>query len=223
MMERALGINKKGKVADVVILDLEDSISPVSKVTARENVLNAMQKVEFFRKNNIRKPPTIAVRINCAITTDWGRADIELLSKIDVDAVVVPKVNSAAELEATKNLIGSPIPAGLDIWPMIETANGVLNAHEIAKFEHVHALVFGSNDLTKDLRAYYTADRLPLLYSMSKCILEARAAGKLIIDGVFMNIKDEVGFRAECIAGKNLGFDGERLLNQPDEMNLPPL
>ena len=97
MMERALGINKKGKVADVVILDLEDSISPVSKVTARENVLNAMQKVEFLRKNNIRKPPTIAVRINCAITTDWGRADIELLSKIDVDAVVVPKVNNVAE------------------------------------------------------------------------------------------------------------------------------
>ena len=106
---------------------------------------------------------------------------------------------------------------------MIETANGVLNAHDIANSERVHALVFGSNDLTKDLRAYYTADRLPLLYSMSKCILEARAAGKLIIDGVFMNIKDEVGFRAECIAGKNLGFDGERLLNQPDEMNLPPL
>ncbi len=83
-------------------------------------------------------------------------------------------------------------------------AKGVLNANSIAEVSNIESLVFGSNDLTKDLKSIAVSGRSPLLYSMSHCILAARAAGKQVIDGVFMDIKDVNGFQEECITGKNL-------------------
>jgi len=178
------------------------------KAKARENVLAIMKTIESMKKEQAAAVlPIVAVRIYCAATTPWGIDDISLLSKIKADAVVVPKVNSLKELEFSvqkMNVGSAPFP----LWAMIETAKGVVNASEIANSEFVQTLVFGSNDLTKDLKAFHTDNREPLLYSMSKCILAARAAEKFVIDGVFMDIKDKIKFRAECLAGRNLGFDG---------------
>lgn len=203
MIEKALGLNPvSGKmIADAVVLDLEDSVSPMMKSLARENVSSVLSNICA----TTRKLPIIAIRINCIETTTWGTDDLKLLSMRKFDAVVIPKVNSIQSLKHTISRIES---RNIPIWAMIETAKGVLNAPSIAESNEVQSLIFGSNDLTKDLKAFYTRDRQPLLYSMSQCILAARAARKKVIDGVFMDISDEIRFREECLAGKNLGFDG---------------
>jgi citrate lyase beta subunit len=100
---------------------------------------------------------------------------------------------------------------------MIETAKGVINVESIANSDHVKALVFGMNDLTKDLGARFVPNRTPLLYSMSKCIVAARAYDKMIIDGVFMDINDNKGLLEDCIRGRELGFDGKSLIH-PDQI-----
>ena len=74
-------------------------------------------------------------------------------------------------------------------------------------------LVMGTNDLAKELQAAHVPGRQPLLAGLGLCLLAARAAGKLILDGVYNDIKDPDGFLAECIQGRDLGFDGKTLIH----------
>jgi citrate lyase subunit beta/citryl-CoA lyase len=71
----------------------------------------------------------------------------------------------------------------------------------------------GTNDLAKELHAEQVAGRRPLLYGLSACLLAARHAGKVIVDGVYNDITDEAGFEAECVQGRQLGFDGKTLIH----------
>ncbi len=71
----------------------------------------------------------------------------------------------------------------------------------------------GTSDLTKDLHALHTPMRLPMLSSLSFCLLAARAYGLAILDGVYLDLKDEAGFRAACRQGLELGFDGKTLIH----------
>lgn len=206
LIEKALGIGKNSSlIADVVVLDLEDSVSPTMKERARDNIIQVMNNISEY--SDQRRLPKIVVRINCALTTEWGIEDLKLTTKVNADAILIPKVNNSFELQHTLSLRQSS--RTIPIWAMVETAKGVLNAPTIADVLNIEALVFGSNDLTKDLKSFSVKDRMPLMYSMSHCILAARAAGKQVVDGVFMDIKDDDGFREECMAGKNLGFDGD--------------
>lgn len=207
LIEKALGIGKNSSLitADVVVLDLEDSVSPTMKEKARDNIIQVMNNISEY--SNKRRLPKTVIRINCALTTEWGIEDLKLAVKANVDAILIPKVNNCTELQSTLSLLQSS--KTIPIWAMVETAKGVLNSPSIADVSNIEALVFGSNDLTKDLKSFSVNGRIPLLYSMSHCILAARAAGKQVVDGVFMDIKDDDGFREECIAGKNLGFDGK--------------
>jgi citrate lyase subunit beta/citryl-CoA lyase len=100
------------------------------------------------------------------------------------------------------------------LLPMIETPLGVLRAQEIVfSGPHLKCLVMGTSDLAKDLRARHTPDRLPVLTSLSLCILAARAAGLPILDGVHLDLEDEKGFLASCRQGAELGFDGKTLIH----------
>ena len=74
-------------------------------------------------------------------------------------------------------------------------------------------LVMGTNDLAKELHAEQVPGRQPLLFGLSACLLAARHAGKVILDGVYNDIKDEAGFEAECVQGRQLGFDGKTLIH----------
>ena len=207
LIEKALGVGKNSSlIADVVVLDLEDSVSPAMKEKARENIIQVMNNINDSHQ---RKIPKTLVRINCALTTDWGIDDLKLISRVKLDGLLIPKVNNCSELQSTLSLHQSA--STIPVWAMVETAKGVLNAHSIAEVSNIESLVFGSNDLTKDLKSFAVSGRSPLLYSMSHCILAARAAGKQVVDGVFMDIKDVNGFQEECISGENLGFDGEFL------------
>ena len=97
---------------------------------------------------------------------------------------------------------------------MLETPTAMLGAVEIAQSsERLAVLVMGTNDLAKELQAAHVPGRQPLLTGLGLCLLAARAAGKVILDGVYNDIKDEAGFLAECVQGRDLGFDGKTLIH----------
>ena len=215
--DRLKVLEKAIKLApDVLVFDLEDSVSPLKKSEARENLLEVLSASSSVLKSKI------IIRINCPITTPFGEEDIKFLMSEElllgkIDGVGVPKVDSLEALTHSINLFGSkPKP----LWAMIETAKGIKNVHSIAESNHVTALVFGQNDLCKDLKLP-AFNREALLYSMSQCIVAARAEDKSVIDGVFMDITDSKGLEADCIHGLNLGFDGKSLIhpNQIDIVN----
>lgn len=197
----------KALAADSLILDLEDAVAPDAKVDARKNVGEAVRQGGYGGRELI-------IRTN-GLDTSWGRDDVYQAAKAGPDAILLPKVESAAmvqEAEAIMKEAGAP--AKTTIWCMMETPKGILHAEEIAfASPRLGGFVMGTNDLAKDLHAHHTAMRLPLLTSLSICLLAARAAGLAIIDGVYGNLDDEAGFRAACQQGLELGFDGKTLIH----------
>jgi len=197
----------RGLPADALILDLEDAVAPDAKVAARDNIVAAVRAGGYGRRE-------IVVRTN-GLDTPWGRDDVAALATAGADALLLPKVESAAmvrELEAQMSAAGAP--AKLAIMCMMETPRGILQAAEIAAASaRLSCLVMGTSDLVKDLNAAHTADRLPVLTSLSLCVLAARAHGLAIVDGVHLDLSDDAGFAAHCRQGKALGFDGKTLIH----------
>ena len=193
--------------ADALILDLEDAVAPDAKVEARERVCAAAASGDYGRRE-------IAIRVN-GLGTPWHADDLAAAGAAGPDAVLVPKVNSAAEVHAIEAaLAAAGAPERTAIWAMLETPQAVLAAAEItAASPRLTVLVMGTNDLAKELHAEQVPGRQPLLYGLSACVLAARHAGKVILDGVFNDIKDEAGFEAECGQGRQLGFDGKTLIH----------
>lgn len=195
--------------ADAVIMDLEDATSPNNKSTARDNVYNILNEDVKTKK------PSIIVRVNCPFTTPWGKDDLKMLQDINPNnysAILLPKCETSEAIDDIVN--GYNINSNkTKIWSMIETAVGVIESDKIASNQHLECLVFGANDYTKDIKARHTLSREPLLYSMSKCILSARAFNKYVIDGVHMELGDEEGLIQSCKQGLCLGFDGKSLIH----------
>ena len=99
------------------------------------------------------------------------------------------------------------------LWAMMETAEGMLNAAEIAAHPRLTGMVMGTNDLAKELGARFRPDRLPMMAGLGLCLLAARAHRRVIVDGVFNAFKDDDGLRAECEQGRDMGFDGKTLIH----------
>jgi citrate lyase subunit beta/citryl-CoA lyase len=193
--------------ADALILDLEDAVAPDAKPEARERVCAAASSGAYGRRE-------IAIRAN-GIGTEWHEADLAAIARSGPDAVVIPKINSATEVhQIEKALEAGGAPDRTQIWAMLETPIAMLSAHEIAaSSERLAVLVMGTNDLAKELQAAHVPGRQPLLAGLGLCLLGARAAGKVILDGVYNDIKHEAGFLAECEQGRDLGFDGKTLIH----------
>jgi (3S)-malyl-CoA thioesterase len=148
------------------------------------------------------------VRVN-GLDTIWGAEDIAAFGAMaEVDALLIPKVNAAADLEAVAALA----PAK-PLWAMMETALGMLNAKEIAAHAALAGMVMGTNDLAKELGGRFRADRLGMQAGLGLCLLAARAYGRVIVDGVYNAFKDDEGLRAECEQGRDMGFDGKTLIH----------
>lgn len=186
--------------ADCIIFDLEDAVQPDAKVAARAAAIAAKVTGGWGRR-------MILLRVN-ALATIWSADDFTAAREAGFDAIVVPKVDSAAD--AARAVAAA---AGIAVWAMIETPAGVLAAAQIAVVPGVTALLAGTADLAKDLRCRPEAARTPLLYSLSAIVVAARAAGVLAIDGVFTDIHDGTGFIAEAQQGLMLGFDGKSLIH----------
>lgn len=193
--------------ADAVIFDLEDAVAPDAKERARGSVCAAARTGSYGLRE-------VVVRVN-GLATSWGRADLAAVATSGADAVLLPKVESpGAVREALAVLVAHEAPGGLALWCMLETPRGILDAAAIATASpRVAALVMGTSDLTKDLHARHTRDRLPLLTSLELCVLAARAAGVAALDGVHLDLDDDVGFEAACRQAADLGFDGKTLIH----------
>ncbi len=203
--ERALE-KAKGLAADALILDLEDAVAPDAKAAARDRVCAAAQSGEYGHRE-------ITIRAN-GIGTQWHDADIAAIAKAGPGAVVVPKVDRFEDVErVAQALADGGAPDTTAIWAMLETPLAVQNAAEIASHDRLAVLVMGTNDLVKELQAEFVPGRAPLLHALSACVVGARIAGKVILDGVFNDLQDDAGFEAECVQGRQLGFDGKTLIH----------
>lgn len=193
--------------ADGLILDLEDAVAPNAKPVARAQVCAAVEAGGYGWRE-------LVIRVN-GLDTPWGLDDVKAASATSADAILLPKVESAAMVERLdKALRDNGARADMAIWCMIETPLGILRAAEIAAaLPRMRVLVMGTSDLTKDLQARHRPDRLPMITALSLCLLAARAHGRVILDGVRLDLDDTAGFDAACQQGVDLGFDGKTLIH----------
>jgi citrate lyase subunit beta/citryl-CoA lyase len=204
--ERALE-KAAGLPADALILDLEDAVAPDAKADARDRVCEAATSGRYGARE-------VTIRIN-GLGTPWHDDDLRAVGAAGPAAVVVPKVDSADAVHAIEK--GLEAAGALDhtaIWAMVETPVAMLAAREVAQAsERLTVLVMGTNDLAKELRAEHVPGRAPLLTGLGLALLAARAEGKVILDGVYNDIRDPEGFEAECVQGRQMGFDGKTLIH----------
>jgi citrate lyase subunit beta/citryl-CoA lyase len=204
--ERALE-KAKTIAADAIIFDLEDAVAPDAKPAARGAAAAAVRSGEYGRRELI-------IRVN-GIGTEWHDDDLKAAAAAGPDVVLVPKVNSAEEvhrLVAALDAAGAPEKTKL--WAMVETPIAMLNALAIAQAsERLTGFVMGTNDLVKELYAEHVPGRQPVITGLGLALLAARAAGIVIIDGVYNDVKNLEGFLAEVEQGRQLGFDGKTLIH----------
>jgi citrate lyase subunit beta / citryl-CoA lyase len=212
--ERALE-KARGLMADGLIFDLEDAVAPVAKERARSTLAAALEAGGYGARE-------LVLRVN-ALDTPWGEADLAAAAALPIDAVLLPKVESAEQVRlALARLEALGASARPAVWCMIETPLGVLEIRQIAAASpRLAALVIGTSDLTKELRARHTSDRMPLVTALGLVLLAARAYRLAILDGVHLDLADDAGFAAICRQGRDLGFDGKTLIHpkQIDDAN----
>ena len=211
--ERALD-KAKSIPCDALIFDLEDAVAPDAKEAARANAVAAAGSGEYGSRE-------ITIRCN-GLDTPWGANDLAAAATSGAAAVVIPKVNSVAYLEEVERLLDQAgAPAEITIWAMIETPTAIIDIRAIANHGRVNVLVMGTNDLAKELRTGAAPDRAPLVPHLAQALLGAREADKVILDGVYNDVRDPDGFVAEARQGQALGFDGKTLVhpNQVEPTN----
>ncbi len=203
--ERALE-KARGLAADAIIFDLEDAVAPDEKANARALLARTLADADYGRRAKL-------VRIN-ALSTDWGAGDLDAVAAAHPEAILLPKVDGPEDIEAlVRKLDARPETAETRIWAMMESPRGVLNAAAIASAPRMAGFVLGTNDLAKDLGCRVGSGRAPLQMALQTCLLAARAEGLVAVDGVYNAFKDADGLRAECIEGRDLGFDGKTLIH----------
>jgi citrate lyase subunit beta / citryl-CoA lyase len=196
---------------DAVILDLEDSVAPAAKETARAQVMGAIAAGGFG-------PREVVVRIN-GLDTEWWLEDVNAAAKAKPDAILVPKVSSQRNLgDVADRLVDISADHKIRIWAMMETPLAILYAREIAAATkdvetRLACLVMGTNDLAKETRAKVTAGRDPMRLWLMNCVAAARAYGLDVLDGVYNEFNDADGFAQECAQARDMGFDGKTIIH----------
>jgi citrate lyase subunit beta / citryl-CoA lyase len=197
--------------ADGIILDLEDSVAPDAKATARNQIAETIAAGGFGRRE-------IIIRIN-ALDSPWWRDDLAMAAKARPDGILVPKIYSAADLatvdDTLRDLAADP---AIRVWAMIETARAVLHAEELAATSQesgarLAGFVFGPNDIARETRIRMMPGRAAMLPMIIHCILATRLYGLEILDGPYSDFSNIDGFAQECAQGRDLGFDGKTLIH----------
>ncbi|MBL3565376.1 HpcH/HpaI aldolase/citrate lyase family protein [Rhodovulum sulfidophilum] len=197
--DRALD-KARGLPVDAIIFDLEDAVAVEEKPAARTLLAETLKAGGYGSRFRI-------VRVN-GFDTPWGRDDVAAIAGAGADAVLLPKVETTAQLDD----LAAAIP-DVPLWAMMETPKGILNAAALAAHPRLEGFVMGTNDLAKELGCRFRPDRLALTASLTHCLLAARAHGIVAVDGVYNAFKDEAGLKAECEQGRDLGFDGKTLIH----------
>ncbi|MFU8815134.1 MAG: HpcH/HpaI aldolase/citrate lyase family protein [Pseudomonadales bacterium] len=191
---------------DGVIFDLEDAVAADAKAAARGNVVAALQQGGYGHRE-------LVVRVN-GLDTPWGAEDIAAVAPLSVDALLFPKVETTAQIDAIVSAMDAAGAAAVPLWFMVETPLAVLDVRALASYsDRLRVLVMGTSDLVKELRAQHTEARHNLAYALQHCVLVARAAGLDLLDGVHLDFRNESGFRAACLQAREMGFDGKSLIH----------
>ena len=192
---------------DVVILDLEDAVGIDKKHQARKVVRNSLLDGGFGSRE-------IAVRIN-ALGTNFHDDDLSAFRDVPLNAIVLPKAEYKHELKQLgKQMDLLCFNSEIELWFMAETPTGVLNIRELCNAHpRVNALLLGTSDLAKCLQLPQENHRTGLLHALSQCLLAAREAEINVLDGVFLDLQSPELFKAQCMQGKALGFDGKTLIH----------
>ncbi|MEW6195053.1 MAG: aldolase/citrate lyase family protein [Bacteroidota bacterium] len=190
---------------DGIILDLEDSVAPSEKDSARYLVRNALRAVDFYGAERM-------VRIN---QLPMGLDDLGFIVPHNVHVILIPKCESAQtviDVEEEINIIKAEknISNNIFLMPIIESAVGVVKAFEIASAsEKICALAVGLEDYTADIGVERTNEGRESFYARSAIVNAAKAAGVQAIDTVFSDVNDMDGLRASVLEAKSLGFEGK--------------
>ena len=218
-----------GVPADMTFLDLEDSVAPLEKESARAKVVDAIKNQDWGER-------VMCVRVN-AWDTKWTYGDvIEVVANAGerLDEVMLPKTQSAAEVVALDLLLTQvEVNAGLSpghigIEAQIETTRGLINVEEIcAASPRLETIVFGPADFAASMEmpvltggvsiAEYPGDHFH--YVLSKILMAGRANGLQVIDGPFLRIRELDSLREYCNRARTLGYDGKWALN-PDQVTV---
>jgi len=203
--------------ADAVILDLEDACAISEKAASRAPAAESMRA----------KAASLGyVRVN-PLSTPFAYGDIVETVRPGLDGIVLPKVESGADIATADWLIAQlererGLAAGsVDLMPIIESAAGVANLREIARASpRVKRLAFGAADFTNDLGLAWTRDELELLAYRAEIVLQSRAAGlEAPVDTVWADVKDAEGFAQSAARARSLGFQG-KLCIHPDQVDV---
>jgi citrate lyase subunit beta / citryl-CoA lyase len=201
--------------ADAVILDLEDAVANAEKVATRAMVVEALQRPRRCSGY---------VRVN-SLGTAWSHGDFMAVVARGVDGIVLPKVESASDLQTAEWLLGAlererGLPeGGIDLIPIIETAAGFANMAEIARAaKRVRRLSFGAGDFTLDIGLTWSTEETELLPYRTAFVVQSRAAGlEPPIDTVWVSLREPEGFARSVQRAKDLGFQG-KLCIHPDQV-----
>lgn len=209
--------SQDGLGADWVVFDLEDAVHPDAKNMARE-ALRGHASALLGGLSGQDRPWRSAIRIN-ALSSPWGTEDVMAALAIAPDAVILPKVNTPAQLMDVFSVFeASDAPKTIAIWAMIESPQAILHLEAVVACAasnpgRLTHLLLGTNDLALESAVPLVKGRAAYQSWFMQCILVARAYGLAIVDGVFTDLQDHIGFEAECRASADLGFDGKSLIH----------
>ena len=206
------GLDKGRSIpADVLILDLEDSVLPAAKKEARAAVVAAIGVGAYGTRE-------VVVRVN-GLESPWVAGDIASVANAGPDAILIPKVSRPEDIRKARTALSAAHGStDLRLWAMIETPLGVLNAQAIAAASAgpgppVACLVIGTNDLCNETGTQLQPGRALLLPWLCQILAAGRAYGLAVLDGTYVKLDDQDGLRAECRQGRDLGMDGKTLIH----------
>ena len=198
--------------ADGLTFDLEDSVSLSDKAEARKLVRSHLRD---FAPAHARQERIL--RINARHTGDLALHDLEMLKDVAVDSVMLPKVQSAADV----TWVSERIPNHCKVLCLIESALAVVNLGEIARHPNVGALIFAAEDYAADVGVTRTKSLLELVYARQAVVNHAKAFHLDPVDLVCTSFKDPAALKEECEEGARFGFTGKQCIhpNQVDVVN----
>ena len=190
---------------DVLIYDFEDTILPDQKHAARDNLAIHLKAHSHQAE--------IILRIN-PVNSNAFHDDISWIqANSGINGILLPKVRDVGEIELLGSLL-SQLNLNIPIWILVETIDAVLNLAELVDaLRPGSALVLGAEDLAKEMRITHTPGRLGLLPILTQLVLHGRKAKLTIIDAIYSNFQNELGFKQACEQARNLGFDGKSLIH----------
>jgi citrate lyase beta subunit len=202
-----------GSEADAVVLDLEDSVPIPEKEKAREQVREGLASVDFKNKERL-------VRIN-GVSTEFAHQDIVCAVESRVDGIVIPKVESIDDVIFVERIAGEQekqrnTPGITTLQAMIESANGIKSVNQISTAtSRLTALIFGSADYAASIGARPNEQNQAIifLYTRSRIIIAAAAAGIDALDSVYVRFNDTEGLTSEALDAFAMGFTGKWVIH----------